>query len=107
MAQDPQYREQQYECQRHWRMNRPLDQYQKQYRRQHPRYVQKNREQQQLRNRKHTALLGLLDIVKMDASMSVKSSAYFASPTRIEAPGQMAHMDALFLQLTVLQKNVG
>jgi hypothetical protein len=52
-------------------------------------------------------LLDLLDIVKMDASMSVKSSAYFTSPTRTEAPGQMVHMDALFLQLTVLQKNVG
>jgi hypothetical protein len=107
MAQDPQYREQQYECQRHWRKNRPLDQFQKRYRRQHPHYVQKNREQQQLRNRKRAALLGLLDIVKMDASKSVKSSAYFASPTRIEAPGHIANLDALFVQLTVLQKNVG
>ena len=103
MVQDGQYREQQYECLSHWRKHRPLDQYQRKYRQDHPDYVQRNRAQQLQRNRKHYALLDLLKIVKMDASTPVKSNGYFMKPTRSEAPGKTVNMDALFVQLTVLQ----
>lgn len=105
MAHDQQYREQQQECLSDWRKNRPLDQYQRKYRQEHPDYVQQNREQQLQRNRKHCALLDLVKIVKMDASASVKSSSYFMGPTSSQAPGVITNMDALFVQLTVLQKN--
>jgi hypothetical protein len=104
-AQDQQYREQQHDCLIDWRKNRPLDQYQRKYRQEHLDYVQQNREQQRQRNRKHYALLDLAKIVKMDASASNKSSSYFMGPTSIQMPGIIANMDALFVQLTILQKH--
>lgn len=105
MVQDPHYHPQQYECLDHWRKMRPLDQYHRRLRQQHPSYVQKNRKQQILRHRKRTALLSLFSIVKMDASTPVRSNAYVMGPSRINASEKVVNVGALFDQLAVLPNN--
>ncbi len=52
MRNNSKYRDKQKEYLKQWRKRRPLDQYQKQYRQSHPDYVEKNRQQQRLRNNK-------------------------------------------------------
>jgi predicted phosphohydrolase len=66
MTNDPQYQAQQIECIRKWRKKRPLDNYQKQYRQEHPEYVNRNRELQRIRNSKRANQLEYRKIVKMD-----------------------------------------
>jgi hypothetical protein len=104
MAEDPEYHSRQLECLRTWRKERPLDQYQKQYRQEHPDYVRKNRELQRIRNRKHTKQADGQKIVKMDTlkAPSDKSMTYIMNPFRMDASGKIVKMDALIVQLTDL-----
>lgn len=99
MAKDPQYRSRQLECLRTWRKKRPLDQYQKLYRQDHPDYVRKNRELQRIRNRNREQ-----KIVKMDAlkEPTDKSMTYIMHPFKMDASGKIVKMDALIVQLTDL-----
>jgi hypothetical protein len=50
MTTDPQYREKHLAAHQRWCKQYPLDRYQHQYRQNHPKYVEKNREQQKIRN---------------------------------------------------------
>jgi hypothetical protein len=107
IAEDPQYRSRQLECLRLWRRKRPLDQYQKQYRQDHPDYVRKNRELQRIRNRKRSKPPGDQKIVKMDTlkKPSEKSMTYIMNPFKMDASGKIVKMDALIVQLTDLHDN--
>ena len=109
MANDPQYRAQQIECIRKWRKNRPLDKYQKQYRQEHPQYVERNRELQRIRNNQRAKQLEFRKIVKMDPLKrpSEKSSIYLMNPYKMDSFGKIVKMDALIVQLTDLHRNVG
>jgi hypothetical protein len=109
IATDPQYHAQQAEAVRIWRQKKPLDQYQKQYRQNHPEYVQRNRELQKLRNQKHSSRLACLKIVKMDAfhnPPSEKSTSYIMNPYKLDASGKIVKMDALVVQLIDLQQPI-
>jgi hypothetical protein len=108
MAEDPQYRARQLECIRWWRKRRPLDQYQKQYRQDHPDYVRKNRELQRIRNRKRSPASDYQKIVKMDTlkKPSEKSTTYLMNPFKMDASGKIVKMDALIVQLTDLHDNI-
>jgi len=108
MDNDPHYRAKQIDCLNKWRKKRPLDQYQKQYRQEHPDYVKKNRELQILRNQKRSKYLEYKKIVKMDTlkKSSVKSNTYLMKPIKMDSSGKIVKMDALIVQLTDLQRNV-
>ena len=105
MATDLTYRGRQKECLRRWRKARPLDQYQKQYRLQHPEYVAKNRQLQRIRNKKRLNSQNDQKIVKMDAlkKPSKKSNTYLMNPYKVDASGKIVKMDTLIVQLTDLQ----
>jgi hypothetical protein len=107
MATDLNYRGRQKECLRRWRKARPLDQYQKQYRLQHPEYVAKNRQLQRIRYKKRLKSQDDQKIVKMDAlkSPSEKPNTYLMNPYKVDASGKIVKMDALIVQLTDLQAN--
>ena len=109
VATDPQYHTQQSEALRDWRKKKPLDQYQKEYRQNHPEYVQRNRELQKVRNQKRSSRLACLKIVKMDAYQnpsSEKSTSYIMKPYKLDASGKIVKMDALLVQLTDLQQPI-
>jgi hypothetical protein len=106
MADDAQYRDQQQDCLRQWRKERPLYVYQKQYRQEHPAYVVKNRKQQIRRNHKQAVIASLFRIVKMDASTPVHSMNYLINPQRVPSCKKIVKMDALIMQITVLNKDI-
>jgi hypothetical protein len=109
MINDPDYHSHQFEYIRKWRKTRPADQYQKQYRLDHPEYVKKNRELQIVRNRKRSVLLSFRRIVKMDAfnlQQREKSNTYVIRPFKIDDAGKIVKMDALLAQLTCLQPGI-
>ena len=105
---DPEYRAQQRDSLRTWRKQRPLDQYQRQYRLTHPDYVKRNRELQRLRNKKQSERLDVQKIVKMDALIkpTEKSNAYLMRPYHLDASGKIVKMDALIVQLTQFQSDI-
>ena len=109
MARDPEYHSQQSECVHKWRKKRPCDQYQKQYRQDHPEYVKKNRELQIIRNRKRAVLLSFQKIVKMDAfslPQIEKSNTCIMKPFMVDESGKIVKMDALLAQITYLQTDI-
>ena len=93
---DRDYRENQLQCQRRWREAHP--DYWQQYRAEHPGYVERNRQQQHVRNAGRRAGA----IAKMDAiasGTSLLSGTYYLRPV---ARGAIAEMDALLVRITVL-----
>jgi hypothetical protein len=106
MAQDQLYRQQQEDCLQQWRRHRPLHLYQKEYRQQHPAYVVKNRKQQLGRNRKRAVLRSLFRIVKMDASTQNRTINYIINPRQGSCGKKIVKMDALLLQVAVLDQDV-
>lgn len=103
MASDPAYRANQKECQKNWRNHRPLHQYQTQYRHNHSDYVERNRQTQRLRNRKRDQTSSDL-IVKMDALTNINTNTYLMTPIQKTRAGKIVKMDALLVQLSVLQQ---
>lgn len=91
---DAQFRQDQQKNLQDWRKYRPLRDYQRRYREEHPEYVAKNGELQKQRNarrrRSVQAACVPAKIVKIDASASAKTGAYEA---RNPAPG-IVKMDA-------------
>lgn len=82
MATDPDYRANQQECNKAWRGRNP--DYWRNYRKNHPRYVERNRLLQKARRRRHVA--------KMDASgpdLFVRTGTYWLIPEK-----GVAKMDA-------------
>lgn len=96
LATDAVYRLQQYELLKAWRKNYPLDRYQHQYRLNHPKYVEQNRQRQRIRNRKRREV-----IVKMDTLNKMESYTYLLTPCE---PEKIVKMDALRVKLTVLNE---
>ena len=109
MATDAQNREKHRAAQRRWCKEKPLDRYQAQYRQRHPKYVEKNRERQKVRNAKRrqpaaTASIPVEPIVKMDASSKIKSGTYLLTPYAMDASSKkIVKMDACVIQLQLLQ----
>lgn len=107
-AKDPEYRARQIECLKRWRENRPLHQYQREYRESHPDYVDRNREQQKVRNRKRRAQPDSTEdkkIVKVDAlsGRPILSGTYALTPWEVDASRKIVKVDALIVELAVLQ----
>jgi hypothetical protein len=107
MATDAQYREKHFAAQKKWCKHYPLDRYQHQYRQSHPKYVEKNRQRQRIRNQKRQTRAQSAPndmIVKMDASSAIKSGIYLLTPyTVMDASPKIVKMDALLVQLQLLQ----
>jgi len=108
MADGAIYRTKQIAFLKHWRQERPLHRYQKQYRDSHPDYVQSNREKQRVRNqrRRHKAeLTGAEKIVKMDTlpTQLIKSGIYLMQPCEMDASKVIVKMDALVVELKPFQ----
>ena len=105
MATDKKYRAKQIVCLKRWRKERPLHRYQKQYRDNHPEYVEKNRQKQRLRNdkrrRQRVQLTPLEKIVKMDAfqNQPIKSGVYWLAPFAMDTSKKIVKMDALLVEL--------
>ncbi len=95
MACDSVYRNQQHELLQAWRKEYPLDRYQHNYRLTHPKYVERNRQQQRTRYQNQTM------IVKMDTLNRIETDTYVL--TRYESE-KIVKMDALLVELTVLNK---
>jgi len=104
LASDTIYRTKQSAGLTKWRQERPLDRYQKQYRENHPKYVEKNREKQKIRNqqRRHQAAE---KIVKMDALPNplIISGIYMMTPCEMDASGMIVKMDAFLVELKAFQ----
>jgi hypothetical protein len=105
---DLEYRARQIECLKRWRESRPLHQYQREYRENHPDYVARNREQQRIRNRKRRTQPDSTEdkkIVKMDAlpGRPILSGTYALTPWEVDASRKVVKMDALIVELAVLQ----
>jgi hypothetical protein len=110
IAADEAYRNRQSACLRQWRKKRPLHEYQKNYRESHPEYVEKNRQQQTIRNRrgaKKAQSAAPKKIVKMDRleSSLIKSGTYVITPLNIEASEKIVKMDALIVELQVFHED--
>ena len=93
-ALDPQYRADQIDCLARWRKKRPLDQYQRRYRSEHPAYVLKNRLSQTARNRKRDL------IVKMDALRITKSNLFILTPLKRDRHKKIVKMDPFAVELS-------
>lgn len=93
---DGDYRENQLQCQRRWREAHPGYWYQ--YRAEHPDYVERNREQQQVRNAaRHAGAIAKMDAIAGNSSLA--SGTYYLCPV---ARGAIAEMNALLVRITVL-----
>lgn len=104
MATDKKYRRKQTACLVRWRKEHPLHRYQKQYRDEHPEYVEKNREKQRRRNdrrRQRVQPDQIEMIVKMDAfqNQPIKSGCYWLAPYAMDASQKIVKMDALLVEL--------
>ena len=109
MATDPEYRDHQTKALSDWQKERPLHQYQKEYRDCHPEYVQRNRELQKNRNHKRSSRLACQKIVKMDSFQNPqpeKSTSYIMCPYKLDASGKIVKMDSLVVQLVNLQESI-
>jgi hypothetical protein len=97
---DETYRESQIDAVQLWRLKNP--DYMKEYRKKHPAYTKRNREQQKKRRTgSQTPLLRQNpEVVKMDATMA--SFPVITGTYRL-IPSGVVKMDAIVVQLTVLQ----
>lgn len=76
-----------------------------QYRLDNPEYVAINREQQKIRNQKHSAKAAVEKIVKMDAlqNQPEKSSSYIMTTYKMDASKKIVKMDTLLVELKTFQ----
>jgi len=98
---DEAYHESQVDAMRLWRAKNP--DYMREYREKHPFYTKHNREQQKQRRKtgsQKPLLLQNSEVVKMDAT---KHSFPIMTGTYTLAPSGVVKMDAITVQLTVLQ----
>jgi hypothetical protein len=108
MATDPQYREKHVVAHKHWCKQYPLHRYQYQYRQNHPKYVEKNRERQKIRNQQRRKWVESAPndlIVKMDAPPTLKSGTYLLTPYTMDASPKIVKMDTLLVQLQLLHQD--
>lgn len=93
---DPDYRENQLQCQRRWREAHPS--YWHQYRADHPDYAERNRDLQRSRNASHrVAKLAKMDAIQLP--LTLPSGTYSLRPV---GPAGVAKMDAWVVRIVVL-----
>ena len=100
MAEDPDYRDNQRDCQRRWR--EAHRDYWRTYRDSHPQYVGRNRERQRSRNQERR--VGFQPIAKMDASRSesvILPGTYQLIPLGLE---RVAKMDAINVEIRFIPR---
>lgn len=108
LAADENYRTRQKGCQKKWRVHQPSHQYLAGYRRDHPAYVERNREQQRLRNLKRREEPVRPDpsekIVKMDTfrAQAIPAGVYELRPYIMDASAKIVKMDAFIAQIQPL-----
>jgi hypothetical protein len=107
MTTDAPYRRKRLNSQSRWRKDHNANRYQEQYRHSHPRYVEKNRQQQQIRNHRRPKPVAADAtpnhlIVKTDASTIIKSGRYLLTPY---ASRKIVKTDAYLVQLQILQSD--
>lgn len=104
LTNDVSYRQNQADSQRVWR-DKNKD-YMPEYRKRHPQYVERNREQQKVR-RKNCSTSSLPqnpDVVKMDARLAQIASIPLLGGIYMLSPAGVVNMDAVMVQLTVLER---
>jgi hypothetical protein len=110
MVTDEKYRREHLQSIQDWRTYRPLAQYQRTYRDNHPDYVRKNREQQRRRNQKRHPIEVTSSppvIVKGDACNSIKSGTYLLTPcARVNASEVIVKVDSFMVELSVFQGEI-
>ena len=102
MATDPTYRNKQYQSMDRWRKHEPLHRYQKNYRINHPHYVEQNRTKQKGRNQLRASLK---NIVKMDAlstQLPRTHNLYEMKSYKKDCYGKIVNMDTLIVKLSYL-----
>ena len=105
LATDAAYPERQKACHKRWCGDKPLHQYQRDYRETHPDYVVQNRELQRVRNRKRREEAARQDligkIIKTDASSvtTFPSGIYEMRLCTMDASGKIVKMDAWHAQI--------
>lgn len=100
MTDDPDYRDNQRDCQRRWREAHRG--YWRTYRESHPQYVHRNRERQRLRNQERRVHLD--GIAKMDASRgesTIVAGTYQLIPLGMDA---IARMDAINVEIRFIPR---
>jgi hypothetical protein len=105
MAKDADYPANKKESNKKWRQDRPAHQYQRQYRQEHPNYVEANRQKQRLRNQKRTTPVAAEKIVKLDALTNQGSNTYIITPYAKDASGKIVKLDTLLVQLVSFQQD--
>lgn len=106
---DKTYRKKRYAQKALWRTNKPVDQYQKQYRESHPHYVITNRAKQKNRNKTQSGLSHLSTgekIVKTDTLFSgslLPGGLYTIQPYCPDASEKIVKTDALIVSLQSYQ----
>jgi hypothetical protein len=102
---DPLYYESQLDAVRLWRGKSPT--YMKEYRENNPKYVTDNREKQKQRRLRYTLEPFLPPsnpgVVKMDTTPQKTASIPIMTGTYTLIPGNVVKMDAIMVQLTVLE----
>jgi hypothetical protein len=93
--QDADYQDNQKRANKKWLSNQ-VDYWQR-YRKEHPDYAERNREQQRARNAARSGRVAKMDVSSSPAN--IKSGVYKLTPHRV---GDVANMDVWIVQLTVL-----
>lgn len=93
---DKDYQANQLQCQRRWRETHP--DYWQEYRADHPEYVDRNREQQRIRNTTRSASA----IAKMDPSSPISPITTGTYRLTAAEEGAIAKMDAWIVKITLL-----
>lgn len=104
MSKDASYYESQIDAVRLWRVKNP--DYMKEYRKKHPEYTDHNRQQQRQRRKESAAPLTRPDpgVVKMDARTRRNAVFPIKAGTYTLIPSSVVKMDAMVVQLTVLER---
>ncbi len=105
---DVEYVKKQEQCNDRWKISKPANKYQDQYRKRNPAYVKKNRIQQRQRNQKRKKQHNKPTcpvIVKMDSLTDLKSRYYTMNSYKINESKKIVKMDSLIIQIALLEDN--
>jgi hypothetical protein len=105
LKRDSTYEKQRKSQKARWRENRPGHEYQRSYRQSHPGYVEINRQQQGIRNKKVQKIVSgasIANIVKTDALIAeslVRCGLYEIRPCRTRPGEKIVKTDALIVEI--------
>ncbi|MGA9295101.1 MAG: hypothetical protein WCE54_16140 [Ignavibacteriaceae bacterium] len=102
---DELFRKKQIEYGKQWRKEKPSHKYMAQYRRDHPDYVQKNRQKQKKRNETRRHREKTAKIVKVDTLLATprKTKTYQMTSFSRDSSGKIVKVDTLMVQLKQIQ----